>query len=251
LALIGLLVILITALLLFILGWLLDRRDFFRPRRFSAIKAMKNAQTAAIEAGLSRHVFLGGQFHTTVYPGLGLLSLAALPWFGRGDSRADGRQQISTGDSQLFLMSRQVLEGSYRDGFSAVLQDRPGLMIPGLTAFSTTAGLLPILLSRPHGSLSLIGHFGPEAALWAEAVTDEGGPAEEAHVFAAAGTLEGQAVLYLMIRDVLVGEEVFAVPASLSPTPFNLASLQTQDVLRVLLILALILGAVLKMLGIL
>ncbi len=246
LVIVGLLVILTAALLIFILGWMLDRRAFFHPRRFNALQKMKKARTSAIEQGIFRHVVMGQKFYSAGYPGLGFLPFSSLSWFGRSDSMADGGQQISAGSSPLFLMARQVLEGSYQGGFSTALQTQSPIIVPGLTSLSYTAGLMPILLSRTHGSLSLFGDYGPEAALWADSVSDE-----NAHVFAAAGTLAAQAVLYLMIQDVLIGEEIFAVPADLSPTPFNLASLQTQDVLRVLLILALILGAVLKLTGVL
>jgi hypothetical protein len=244
--LVGLLVVLLAALLLFILGFVFKRRTFYQPRRFRALEALERQRTAAIEKGFLRHIVLGQRLGSRVTPGLGLSALSILPSLSGPEALGDGGQRVSAGGSVLYLLARQVLEGSYRGGISPELTPAEGAILPGLTPLAYTAGLLPHLRGKPHGSLVLLGIYGPESALWADGVMETGGK-----VFAAAGTLTAQAALFLHVREILLGEEVYAVPAALQPEPFNLAALQTEDVLRVLLILTLLVGIVLKLLRIL
>jgi hypothetical protein len=102
------------------------------------------------------------------------------------------------------------------------------------------AGTLPVFHDEHVSANILIGNFGPEVALLADA-------ADQENEFMAAGSdsIAAQAVLYAAAREPLIGEELFAVPAYLQAAPIYQAGLRAQDILRWIVIAALIGGAVL------
>jgi hypothetical protein len=70
-------------------------------------------------------------------------------------------------------------------------------------------------------------------------------------VFAAAGSVIAQAALFLNVRDLLIGEEVFMLPGLMEPTPPNQAGWLTEDILRAALMGLLIVAVILKVAGLL
>ena len=84
----------------------------------------------------------------------------------------------------------------------------------------------------------LIGSFGPEAALLADTAERE-----NTFLLAATDSLPAQAVLYANAQDPLVGEELYAAGAYVNAGPAHRASLQVQDILRWLIVLALLAGS--------
>lgn len=246
-SLVGWVVIGLTAGLLFIFSFLLRDWGSYQVRSSPLIKRFIASRVSAIEQGKRRQVVLGHQLWSQTYPGLGLHALAVLPTFLDPESVLDGSQYISGGDGALVVFARQLIKGRYQNGFSMALHDsglRPRLHGP--TPLSFTAGFLPELGTHPHGSLALFGDYGPEASLWIEAARTRG-----ACVFAAAGSISSQAALYMNMRDLLIGEEVFMLPGLLEPTAMNRAGWLTEDIVRILLILFLIAAAILKMAGVL
>jgi hypothetical protein len=91
----------------------------------------------------------------------------------------------------------------------------------------------------------MLGHFGPEAALLAEA-SDR----ENITVIGASDDLAGQAVLFANTQDALIGEELFAAGAYMGAGASHTASLTVQDILRWTIIVALLGGGFAKLAGI-
>jgi hypothetical protein len=91
----------------------------------------------------------------------------------------------------------------------------------------------------------LVGHFGPEVALIADA-----SERDNATIIGASDNIAGQAVLFANTQDALIGEELFSTGAYLGAGASHAASLTVQDILRWLVILALLGGAVAKFLRI-
>jgi hypothetical protein len=90
----------------------------------------------------------------------------------------------------------------------------------------------------------ILGDLGPEAGLLAEA-SDR----ENTGLIAASDNLSAQSIFYASSQEPLIGEELFAAGAYVGAGASHEASLNVQDVLRWLIILALIVGAGLKMIG--
>jgi hypothetical protein len=244
---IGWTVIALAAVLLAGFSLLFRRRYSYLARKNPAVERLQDQQVIAVERGLGRQVVLGEGFWTHAYPGLGLHALLTLPGVVSPEDSVEAGQVISTSSGALVLFARQIVQGCYQGGFSPGLQER-GLPVslPGPTPFSFTAGLLPDLSTQPLGSLAMFGSFGLSAPLWAEAAQIKG-----AHVFAAAGSITAQATLFLNVRDLLIGEEVFMLPGLMKTTAVNQAGWLTEDVLRAALMVLLIIASVLKMAGLL
>jgi hypothetical protein len=114
----------------------------------------------------------------------------------------------------------------------------------GLTPFSFAAGTLPIAQDESVSANVVIGDLGAESALLAEAADRA-----DADLIAASDNLSAQSVFYAASQDPLIGEELFAAGAYVGAGASHEASLQVQDALRWLVILAILGGAFLKLLG--
>lgn len=216
-------------------------------RKESAVDRLREAQTAAMEHGVDRKVLLGDNLSPFAYPGLGLHALSALPSFLDAESGVDGGLTLGSADGGLLVFAHQIVQARYRDGFSSALpQAGVRTKLYGPTPLSFTAGILPDLGASPSGPLALFGHYGPESLLWVETVQRKAGP-----VFAFGGTIAAQAVLFLMVRDLLLGETTFTYPHVLPGEERLSRNLLPEDWLRLLLILGLLIGVLLKFGGIL
>ena len=242
---IGWTIIALSAVLLVGFSLFFRHRYRYQVRNIPAVKQLEDQRVIAVERGMGRQVVLGEGLWTHAYPGLGLHALAILPGIVSPEDSVEGGQVISTGSGVLALFASQIVQGYYQNGFSPSLQDRmQSVSLPGPTPLAFTAGLLPDLSAKPPGSLALFGSFGLSAPLWAEAAQINGG-----HVFAAAGSVTAQAALFLNVRDLLIGEEVFMLPGLMEPTALNQAGWLTEDILRVALMALLIVAVILKVAG--
>jgi hypothetical protein len=68
---------------------------------------------------------------------------------------------------------------------------------------------------------------------------------------AGSDSLPAQAVIYSSTENPLIGEELFAGGAYLQVGGMHLASLKTQDVFRWILVFSILVGGILKLVGIL
>jgi hypothetical protein len=146
----------------------------------------------------------------------------------------------------LAVLSQDILRATYRSANSPGLYDPTLGRLSGPTPLSYIAGTLPIIHDEDVSANIILGNFGPEVALLADAT-------EQGNHFTLAGSdsLPAQAALYATAGEPLIGEELFASGASLQTNPFHPASLRAQDVLRWLVLLAILAGAILKLLNIL
>jgi hypothetical protein len=91
-----------------------------------------------------------------------------------------------------------------------------------------------------------MGNFGVEVALLTDAVERE-----NTFVVAGSDNLTAQALIYASAQEPLIGEEIFAAGAYVESGSLHSASLTVQDVLRWLVIAAILVGAGLTLVGIL
>jgi hypothetical protein len=244
--LIGWIMIGVSVILMVIFTFLLKDKIIYAIRKFPQIEALESYRIKAIEGNLHRTLVLGHQLSSLAYPGLGLNSLAAVPGFLDQETLVDGKVNIASSEGLLLVFARQIIENRYQGGFSNELSASsvsPALFGP--TPYTHTMGLLNALSTQPKHGLILTGNFGPEASLWSEICASKRG-----NVFASAGTIVSQATLYTHVKDLLVGAESFLLPGLLNPSPGKKAGWLTEDILRILLILILIVGAILKMVGV-
>lgn len=218
------------------------RRVVLRPIR--AMQRLRRAIGLAVEDGSRLHVSVGRSSVVSPTNASALAGLSTLERIGMLSSVSDRPPVATSGDGTLALLSQDTLRAAYRIANVPEQYDPIQSRLTGPTSFSYTAGTLPVIRDERVSANILIGNFGPEIGLMIDAADREG-----AFTLAASDAFAAQAVLYAASSEPLIGEELFAVPAYLQAAPIHQAGLRAQDVLRWLVILALVVGSILAFLG--
>ncbi len=213
-------------------------------RAIPAFEKLRQAVGFAVEAGTRVHVSLGWGSLNGIESAPAFSGLTALDRIARAASVSDRPPVATSGNGALAILSQDTERGAFRS-LGAAAQFQPGLgRLVGLTPFSYAAGTLPVIYDEQVSTNVLIGHLDQEIALIGDAAQRTGS-------LAVAGTdsLAGQAVAFASAQEPLIGEETFAAGAYLGAGPVHDASLHAQDVLRWILIIALIAGSAVKAAG--
>lgn len=241
---IALIVFLVAAVLLLAFTFL-RRKSPAVFRKIEAYERLNRAIGLAVEGGTRLHVSIGRGNLFTARGGSALAGLAMLRRLSEQTSLSDQPPIVTSGDASLAILSQDTLQSGYR---AAGAEDQYRFTtgrLTGLTPFAFAAGTVPIMRDEKVSANVVIGDLGAEAALLTDAANNEG-----ADLIAASDNLSAQSVLFAASDEPLIGEELFAAGAYLGAGKSHEASLQAQDVLRWLVILAILGGAVLKFLGI-
>jgi hypothetical protein len=238
-------VFLTAALLLFL--FTVRLRKASRPvfRKIDAYDQLNHAVGRAVEDGTRLHVSIGRGNLFTARGGSALAGLAMLRRLSERTSLSDNPPIVTSGDSSLTILSQDTMQSGYRAAGAEEQFRFTAGRLTGLTPLSYAAGTIPITRDEQVSANVVIGDLGTEAAILAEA-TDR----ENLELIAVSDNLSAQSVLYVSSQELLIGEELFAAGSYLDAGLSHDASLQVQDVLRWLVILAILGGAVLKFLGI-
>jgi hypothetical protein len=218
------------------------------PISFRSIKgyeALTIELERAVEAGERVHLSLGtgtviGQECAPALAGLTILARLAAT-----TAMSDKPVIASTADGAMSILAQDTLASSYRQiGASTKYDFTSGRMI-GPTPFSYVAAI-PHLLNTEDVSVHLMsGSYGTEGALAADF-----GKRQNAFVLAGTNDVQSQALLYATADYPLIGEEIFASGAYLDMGPMHDASLRTEDLLRFIIIGLILIGIVLKTIGV-
>lgn len=241
---IELVIILVSAILLFgITLW--KRKSPASLREIPALTSLYRTLGLSIEDGTRLHISLGTGSLLDARGGSALAGLAMLRHLAERTSVSDEPSIASAGDPTLGLLTQDTLQAGYQAAGVEELYVPTTGRVTGLSPFGYAAGAMNISQNENVSANIIIGHFGPEAALLAEA-SDR----DNVIVIGASDELTGQAVLFANTQDALIGEELFSAGAYLGAGASHVASLTVQDILRWLVILALLGGAVAKLLGV-
>ena len=241
----GLVLVVVAAFLLLALT-LIKSKTAPAFREIAAFTRLRRAAGLAVEDGTRLHVSLGRGGLLTPRGASALSGLALLRQLGAQTSISDRPPIATSGDAAVTILSQETLQSAYQSaGAQEQYQSNNG-RLSGLTPFSYAAGAMNVVRREQVSANVLIGDFGPEVGLLADAAERE-----NAMLIAAANDPAAQAILLASASEPLIGEELFAAPAYIGNDTAQRASLQVQDVLRWLIILALLTGAGLKLLGIL
>lgn len=243
-SLIALLLLLLAGAGLGLAAWLVKRRPPVL-RDIPAFRQIQRSISMVVEDGSRLHVSLGHGSFLTPFGASALAGLSMLRQLAENTSLSDRPSVASSGEGVLNLAAQDTLRSAHEALKIPAAFDMNRGQLTGLTPFSYAAGTLPQLREADISSTVLIGHFGPEAALLAEGVERASGT-----LIAASDSLTAQAIFYAATPNTPLGEELFAAGAYHQAGQFHTASLLLQDVLRWLLILSLLIGAILKTLGV-
>ena len=239
------LVIVVIAALLLVAFTFMRRRSPAALRPIQAFERLSHAIGLAVENGTRLHISLGRGNLFTGRGGSALAGLAMLRRLAERTSVSDRPPIVTSGDASLSILSQDTLQAGYKAAGADDQYRATTGRLTGLTPFSYAAGTIPVTRDENVSANVLLGEFGAEAALLAEAADRE-----NTHLIAASDNLSAQAILYAAAQDPLIGEELFASGAYVGAGPSHEASLHVQDVLRWLVILAILVGALLRMVGV-
>ena len=243
-ALIALGVLAIAAILLIVFT-LIRRRSPGVFRAIDAYDRLNSAVGRAVEDGTRLHISIGRGNLFTTRGGSALAGLAMLRRLSEQTSLSDNPPIVTSGDASLAILSQDTLQSGYRAAGAEEQYRFTTGRLTGLTPYAFAAGTIPVTRDENVSTNIVLGDFGAESALLVEAADRE-----DTDLIAASDNLSAQSVLYASSHEPLIGEELFAAGAYVGAGASHEASLQVQDVLRWVVILAILGGAVLKFLGV-
>jgi Domain of unknown function (DUF6754) len=214
-------------------------------RDIRAFTRLNHAIGRVVEDGTRLHVSLGRGALATPQSASALAGLLLLRRLSESTSAGDQPPIATSGDAALALLSQDTLQTGSQASAQGSYDPTAG-RLTGLTPFSYAAGTMAAILDENISTNVVMGNFGAEAGLLTEA-------AERANTFtlAASDNLTAQSVLYASAQEPLIGEELYAAGAYFDAGPLHSASLTVQDILRWLIIIVMLIGALLKLTGIL
>lgn len=220
------------------------RRSPATLRPIEAYERLNRAVGLAVENGTRLHISLGRGNLFTARGGSALAGLAMLRRLAERTSASDRPPIVTSGDAALAILSQDTLRSGYRAAGAEEQYRFSTGRLTGLTPFSYAAGTMPIEHDENVSANVVIGDLGAESALIAEA-SDR----ENSSLIAASDDLSAQAIFYASAQEPLIGEELFAAGAYVGAGASHDASLQVQDILRWLIIVAILAGSLLKFMG--
>lgn len=221
-----------------------------RPRQhlrdIPAFSRLGRAIGLAVEAGKRMHITLGWGGITDLRGASALIGLTILERIARLASISDRPPVATSGDGILGILSQDTLSGTYKAIGAGFQYDPTTGRVSGLTPVSYSAGTVPVIYDEQVSATVLAGHFGSEAALITDAAERN-----DSLTLAGSDSITAQAVFAASAQEPLIGEELFAAGAYINAGPIHASSLRAQDIFRWVLVIAILVGAILKMLGIL
>jgi hypothetical protein len=213
------------------------RRSLVTLRPLPAYDMLPLRVGEAIEANRPVHISLGSA-------GIGgantVLTLASAELFYQTAQRAAigaVAPILTISDTTAIPLGQDMLRRAYRA--RNLLEQYPRGSVrwypAGPRSLAFAAALTATIADERVANNVLVGSFGPELALVTDAAVrrDQG-------VIAASDQLEGQAVAYAMSDQPLIGEEIFTAGAYLGDSATQTGAIVALDILRLLLILAIL-----------
>jgi hypothetical protein len=239
----ALLLLLASAFLLLVVT-LLKRRSPVHLRDIPAFTRLSRSLGLSVEDGTRMHISLGHGNLLDPRGGSALAGLAMLRVIAERTSASDKPAVASAGEAAIGLLTQDSIQAGYQAAGASDFYIPTTGRVTGLTPFGYAAGAMQIIRDEDVSANVLVGHFGPEIALLTESADRE-----NQTMIGASDNLSGQAVLFASTQDALIGEELFAAGAYLGTGASHAASLVVQDILRWLILLALLGGALAKFAG--
>ena len=213
-------------------------------REISAYSRLGRAIGLAVEAGKRMHITLGWGSIIDLKGASALIGLTIVERITRLASISDRPPVVTSGDGVLGILSQDTLSGTYKAVGAGFQYDPTTGRVTGLTPVSYSAGSIPVIYDEQVSATVLAGHFGSEAAL----ITDA---AERNDSLSMAGSdsITATSVFIATAQEPLIGEELFAAGAYINAGPIHASSLRAQDIFRWVIVGAILVGALLKLIG--
>jgi hypothetical protein len=242
----------LLALLFIGLGFLLFvvfaflARQGFKPalRPLDAFDALSNQVGQAIESGGRVHVSLGKNSLIDEDTGTTLAGLEMLSTVTENSAISDRSPVATTADATTLFLMGDTMRRAYEQKKLPTKYEPTAVRLIAFDPVALAGGITSLIPDDDVRANVLIGSFGPEAALIAEA-----GRRQRIPQTIGSDRLEAQATAYAMADYPLIGEEIYTIRAYTKGDPASIGSVAVQDVLRWVAIGAIVVGLVLKTLG--
>jgi len=236
-----------VAVVLLAFFWLLKRKNPYAGlRALAPFKVLGKARLQAIEDGSRMVIMLGNNLLSQEISISGMGGMPILKKLAGQAVLGDHAPVAMSGEGSLACLSQMILAGAYRDGLAPELFSNDQSQFAGASPFAYLATCLAEGFDDNNSALVLAGHFRPEMVLLVDLAGREG-----LFCLADSDAPGAQALFYASTMHTLIGEEFYAGGTNLRTHPMQAASLRTQDALRILIAVALIVGVALKLMGIL
>ncbi|MCP4141410.1 MAG: hypothetical protein GY755_14195 [Chloroflexi bacterium] len=213
-------------------------------RDIPAFRKFDQAIGTAVEDGTGIHFSLGSAGISNPRTATSFAALSLMRHAAEFSAASDQAPIATSGDATLAILSQDNLRTAHRFAGAEQRYKASSGRLAGVTPFSYAAGVLAPIYDEHISANILVGGFGIEAGLISDAAARK-----QSFTLAATDSIPAQAVLYASASEPLIGEELFAAGAYLETGRAHLVSLYAQDVLRWLIVAALIGGAAMKLLG--
>jgi hypothetical protein len=232
-------VVVVFAVLMVAFWFINQRREGVHLRDIPSFYKLKGTVELAVEDGTRIHVAIGRGDVLSPRGAAALVGLSMLREITMVASESDHPPLATAGDGLLGILAQDTMRSTAR-ALNLPSGYDPNLgQVTGLTPFSYSAGVMPLIFDENVSANLLIGSFGNEVALITSA-----GERSQTRTVAGTDSLPGQAILYATAHEPLIGEEMYAGGAYLGAGPMHEASLHAQDVFRWVISVLIILFAI-------
>ena len=210
-------------------------------RRIPAYDDLNLAMGKAAESGQPMHVSLGTGGIGNATTAESMAGLMLLDQLAQKAAMYDAQPIVTTADPTLMLAAQDRMRLAYaRRGFAKGYDaSKVRLIAPDRTAYA--AGVIDLLDNEPLSGNVMLGAFGDEYLLLGEASAQRG-------LTQVAGAADPQVAAFVLATadKPLLGEEIFTAGAYLGRQPVHIGSLLAQDWVRLLVIIIIVAGVVVK-----
>lgn len=213
-------------------------------REIPGLKAIEEAVGRATEMGKPVHYSLGiGGLVKSEGPQT-LASLSVLSHVATLAARYNVRLIVSICQPEVFPVASDIVRASFNNEGHADLFKDDTVRFLSSNQFAYAAGVMGLLQREKVAANIMMGWFAGESLLLSEAGHDAGG-------IQIAGTANISQVPYFVASCdyTLIGEEIFVASAVLSRDAVQLGSIRGQDIVKALVWVMVVVGAVSRMFG--
>lgn len=215
----------------------------FPLREIPAFTRLKHLVSQSIESGQPIHVGLGSGRLGGESTAEATMGLTVFEYVARRAAACNQAVSSTTAEPTVLAGAQGILYTAYQDAGFPESYAPTDLAFYGPEPLAYAAGASTALERKTHLANVLVGRFSDEG-LW---LAESAAPLVSVQL-GGTSSPQGAALLWASLDEAIIGEEVYAAGAYLH-RPSHLGSLATQDVMRIVTILAILVGVALASLG--
>ena len=215
------------------------RKVVLRPIR--AFSTIRRVISGAAETGRPIHLSLGTGGIADSSTAESLAGVSVLQHVSSAATSNGAPLVVTMADATLLPLAQQAAFGVWANRAHRSGGPKPDVRLVAPDATAYASGTMDMMQHEPISGSVLIGRFGQEYLLMGEV-----GARRPAPLVAGAQSMDALPFIYATADEPLLGEEIYSSGAYLEGLPAHIASLRVQDLMRILVALAILAGVVLR-----